>query len=101
MRATEAFVVGAITGAVVAWVWGRQIEAYVGEQTRGVRRRAADGIRAVDEKAGELLDRGGDSLRRAEGFLQDTKEHVSDALRVGQDAIRPAAASADRGEPTA
>jgi hypothetical protein len=101
MRATEAFVAGTITGAVVAWLWGHRIEAYVGEQTRGVRTRAADGIRAVDEKAGEMLDRGGDSLRRAEGFLKDTREHVSDALRVGQDAIRPAAASADRGEPTA
>ena len=101
MRATEAFVVGAIAGAVVAWVWGRRIEAYVGEQTRGARTRAADGIRAVDEKAGELLDRGGDSLRRAEGFLLDTKAQVSDALRVGQNAIRPVPASADRGEPTA
>jgi hypothetical protein len=47
-------------------------------------------MRAVDEKAGQVLDRGGHSLRRAEGFLQDTKEHVSEALRAGQEAIRPA-----------
>jgi hypothetical protein len=90
MRTSEVFVLGTITGAVVTWVWGRRIEGYLGDHTRDVRTRAADGIRAVDQKAGQLLDRGGDSLRRAEGFLQDTKEQVSDALRVGQDAIRPA-----------
>jgi len=84
------FVLGTIAGAIAVWLWGREIEGYVGEQTRGVRARAAEGIRAVDEKAGQVLDRGGDSLRRAEGFLQDTKEHVSEALRAGQEAIRPA-----------
>jgi hypothetical protein len=90
MRTSEAFVLGMTTGAVVAWLWGREIEGYVREQTRGVRARAAEGMRAVDEKAGQVLDHGGHSLRRAEGFLQDTKEHVSDALRAGQEAIRPA-----------
>ena len=90
MRTSEAFVLGMIAGAVVAWRWGREIEGYVGEQTRGVRARVAEGMRAVDEKAGQVLDRGGHSLRRAEGFLQDTKEHVSETLRAGQEAIRPA-----------
>jgi hypothetical protein len=37
-----------------------------------------------------LLDHGGNSLRRAEDLLQDTKEHVSEVLRAGQEAIRPA-----------
>jgi hypothetical protein len=90
MRISEVFVFGMITGAVVTWLWGREIEGYVGQQTRGVRARVADGMQAVDEKAGQVLDRGGDSLRRAEGFLQDTKEHVSETLRAGQEAIRPA-----------
>ena len=90
MRTSEAFVLGALTGAVVMWLWGREIEDYVGEKTRGVRAKAAEGIRAVDRKTGEVLDRGGSSLRRAEDFLQDTKEHVSEALRAGQEAIRPA-----------
>jgi hypothetical protein len=89
MRTSETFVLGMITGAVVAWFWGRDIQGYVGEKTRGVRARAAEGMRAVDEKAGQVLDRGGHSLRRAEGFLQDTKEHVSEALRAGQEAINP------------
>jgi hypothetical protein len=35
-----------------------------------------------------VLDRGGEALRRVDGFLQDTREHVSEALRAGQEAIR-------------
>ena len=89
MRTGKAFVLGTITGAVVGWLWGKKIDGYVRAQTRGVRARAAEGMRAVDEKAGEVLDRGGRSLRRAEGFLQDTKDQVSEALRAGQEAVRP------------
>jgi hypothetical protein len=40
-----------------------------------------------------VLDRGGDALRRADEFLQDTKQHVSEALQAGAEAIRPAAAT--------
>jgi hypothetical protein len=93
MRTSEMFVLGAITGAVITWVWGREIEEYVGEKTRGVRAKAAEGMRAVEETTGKVLDASGSSLRRAEEFLQDTKGHVSGALRAGQDAIRPAPAS--------
>ena len=90
MRTSGAFVLGAITGAVVVWVWGKEIEDYLQEKTRGVRTKAAAGLRAVEEGTGKVLDRGGEALRRAEGILQDTKEHVSEALQSGQDAIRPA-----------
>ena len=93
MRTREAFVLGAIMGAAVVWLWGREMEEYVEERTRGVRTKAAEGVRAVEETAGRVLDRGGDVLRRADEFLQDTKEHVSEALRAGEEAIRPAAAS--------
>jgi gas vesicle protein len=93
MRTREAFVLGAIMGAAVVWLWGREMEEYVKERTRGVRTKAAEGVRAVEETAGRVLDRGGDALRRADEFLQDTKEHVSEALRAGEEAIRPAAAS--------
>jgi hypothetical protein len=95
MRTSEAFVLGTIMGGVAAWLWGREIEGYVGERTRGVRARAADAMRAVEEKTGQVLDGGGNSLRRAEGVLQDTKERVSTALRAGQDAIRPAPTTRD------
>ena len=53
----------------------------------------AERVRAVEEKAGQMLDRGGDALRRAEDFLQDTKAHVSEALQAGEDAVRPAPAA--------
>ena len=72
MRTSKVFVLGAIIGATVVWLWGRQMEEYVKEKTRGVRTKAADGGRA---------------------FLQDTKAHVSGALRAGQQAIRPAPAA--------
>jgi hypothetical protein len=90
MRTSEAFVLGMFTGAVVVWLWRREIEGYVAERTRGVRARVVEGMRVVDEKAGQVLDSGGRSLRRAEGLLQDTKEQVSEALRAGQEVIRPA-----------
>jgi gas vesicle protein len=92
MRTSEAFVLGAIMGAAVAWLWGRQMEEYVQEKTRGVRTKAAEGVRAVEETTGKVLDRGGEALRRADEFLQDTKGQVSEALRAGQEASRPAPA---------
>jgi ABC-type dipeptide/oligopeptide/nickel transport system ATPase component len=90
MRTSEAFVLGAIMGAAVVWLWGRQMEEYVAEKTRGVRTKAAEGVRTVEEATGKVLDRGGEALRRADEFLQDTKGQVSEALRAGQEAIRPA-----------
>ena len=89
MRASGVFALGAIMGAAVVWLWGRQMEQYVEDKTRLVRMRAAEGVRAVEEKAGQVLDRGADALHRADDFLQDTKEHVSEALRAGHEAIRP------------
>ena len=77
----------------MVWLWGRDIEEYVEEKTRGLRTKAEEGLRAVEEKAGKVLNRGGAALHRADDFLQDTKEHVSEALRAGQEAIHPAPAA--------
>ena len=77
MRTSWAFVGGAILGAAVMWLWGGKVVEY------------------VEETAGKVLDRGGDALRRADDVLQDTREHVSEALRAGQEAIRPAPAAAN------
>ena len=93
MRTSGVFVVGVIVGAAVVWLWGRQIEAYVEEKTRGARTKAAEGVRAVEETAEKVLDRGGEALRRVDGFLQDTREQVGEALRAGREAIRPAPAA--------
>jgi hypothetical protein len=89
MRTIDAFILGTIMGGVAVWLWGKDIQGYVGEKTRGVRAKAADAMQAVEERTGQVLDGSGSSLRRAEGVLQDTKERVSAALRAGQDAIRP------------
>jgi hypothetical protein len=93
MRTSGMFVVGAIFGAAAVWLWGRGLEEYVEEKTRGVRTKAAEGVRAVEEKSAKMLDRSGHALRRADEFLQDTKEHVSEVLRAGEEAIRPAPAA--------
>ena len=89
MRTSDAFILGAITGAAIVWFWRREIEDYARDKTRGVRTQAADGLRTVEEGTRKVLDRGGDALRRAEEVLQETKAQVGDALRSGQDAIRP------------
>jgi hypothetical protein len=90
MRTGKLFVLGAIMGAAVVWLWGREMGEYVETTARGVGTKAAEGVRAVEEKAGKMLDRGGDVLRRADEFVHETKEHVGEVLRAGKDAIRPA-----------
>jgi hypothetical protein len=89
MRSIEGFILGAITGATIVWFWRREIEDYAHDKTRGVRTQAANSLQAVADVTGKVLDRGADALRHAEEFVQDTKEQVGDALRSGQDAIRP------------
>jgi hypothetical protein len=90
MRSSRVVLLGAIMGAAAVWLWRRDVEAYVAEKTRGLRTTVAYGGRAVEETAGQVLDRGGEALRRADDFLQDTKAQVSAALRAGEEAIRPA-----------
>ena len=43
------FVAGAIAGAVVVWMWGKEIGSFLGEQVRGARTQAADAIGAVED----------------------------------------------------
>ena len=93
MRTSRVFVLGAVVGAAAVWLWGRDMEEYVEGRTRGVRAKAAEGLRVVEEKAERVLDRGEHALRRADEFLQDTRAHVSETLRAGEEAIRPAPAS--------
>ena len=95
MRTSDGFILGAITGAAIVWFWRREIEDYARDKTRGVRTRAVEGLQAVADGTGKVLDRGGDALRRAEAVLEDTKEQVGAALRTGQDAIRPAPSTRD------
>ena len=75
MRTGEAFILGTIAGAVVVGLWGRGLGAYAAESTRELRAKAAEGVRAVEEKAGSVGQR------------------VGGALRAAQKAIRPARAT--------
>jgi hypothetical protein len=43
----------------------------------------------------KVLDRGGEALRRADGFLEDMKAHVSEALWAGQATMRLAPAAGE------
>lgn len=70
MSTSRTFVLGAIVGAAVVWLWGRPMEGFVEERTRGVRAKAAEGVRAIEETATKMLDRGGNALRRADELLQ-------------------------------
>jgi hypothetical protein len=88
MRTGGVFVLGAIMGAAVMWLWGREIEGYVAETSRGVRTKVAGGVRTATETAGKVLDCGGEARRRVSAFVQDTKEDVSEAFRAGQEAMR-------------
>jgi gas vesicle protein len=90
MRAMHAFVWGAITGGLVVWLWGEEIRDSVGERTRGVRIKAARGLRTVEEKTGDVLERSASALHRAGEFVDETKGQVREALRAGEEAIRPA-----------
>ena len=93
MRTGEAFILGTITGAVVVWLWRRELEAYAVDGTREMRAKAAEGMRTVEESAASVIDRGGTSLRRAEQLLHGTKKRVGAALRAAQSAIRPSPAT--------
>jgi len=49
MRAADVFTAGMIAGAVVVWLWGKEIQDFLGAKTREVRTQAADAIGAVED----------------------------------------------------
>jgi hypothetical protein len=69
------FIFGALVGGLAVWYWGEEIRDYAENRTKGVRRSAANMIRAVGKKAEDVLDA--------------TKDQVSAVSTSGQDAIRP------------
>ena len=48
MRRDEVFLLGAVAGAVVVWLWGPKLEDRIERKTRRVRAKAAERIRAVE-----------------------------------------------------
>jgi hypothetical protein len=49
MRGPEVFTAGAIAGAVLVWLWGNEIQDFLGAKTREVRTQGADAIGAVED----------------------------------------------------
>jgi hypothetical protein len=49
MRTSDVFTAGMIAGAVFVWLWGKQIQDFIGAKTRKVRTQAADAIGAVED----------------------------------------------------
>jgi hypothetical protein len=93
----RSFLLGAVTGAVIAVVWRDEILAFLRHQTRDVRTRAADRLQAVEETTDQLLDRAARPLQRAEAMLEGAKAKIGANLRAGQDAIRPESPQDERG----
>jgi paraquat-inducible protein B len=46
MRTSEVFILGTVAGAVVTWLWGREIQGSLRGKTRELRAKAAEGLRA-------------------------------------------------------
>jgi hypothetical protein len=76
------FVLGAIVGAVVVWVWSEEIRRFTNTKGRSARLVAADTLQSVQSVAEEMFD--------------SVKGQVTSTLQAGQDAIRPARVSRDR-----
>lgn len=91
----RSFILGAVVGGLVVWRWRSQIQDYLVDATRGVRRTAADRLQSVQATAERVIDRTARPLRLAESALDQAKTQVRDTLRAGEDAIRPASGPRD------
>jgi hypothetical protein len=52
----KSFLVGAIAGGAIMWVWGDRIRDAIDETTSGVRARAAEGLDGVAETLHSVAD---------------------------------------------
>ena len=69
MGSSRIWVLGALLGAAVVWLWGREMKEYLAEKTRAVRTKTAEGVRGIQEEAEKVLDRGGDALHPGRRLL--------------------------------
>jgi hypothetical protein len=85
----RSFLAGAVTGGVIVWFFRDDIQAFLDEQARVARQRAADRLHAVEETADRAFDRAAAPIRRAEELLDQGRAQVSDTLRAAEQKIRP------------
>ncbi|MGH7385930.1 MAG: hypothetical protein ACREKG_12205 [Candidatus Rokuibacteriota bacterium] len=77
------FVLGAIVGGIAVWVWGEELRRMVDTKGRSARLAAADTLQSVQSTA--------------EGLFDTARDQVTSTLQAGQDVIRPARMTRDRG----
>ena len=91
MRSYEAFILGAITGGVAVWVWGKEITGYLQEQTRGVRTQAAERSTRSKRARSSCSTAAGMPCGAPRRFCRTPRQHVRETLqhRAGRDSPRP------------
>ena len=47
MRTADVFLAGAVAGALAAWMWGEELQTFLGTKTREARAQTADAIETV------------------------------------------------------
>lgn len=47
MRSADAFFAGAVAGAVAVWLWGDELQRFIGARARDAREQTADAIEAL------------------------------------------------------
>src|ERR1041385_3636056 len=92
------FILGAIVGGVMMYLWGEQITEYLETNTRELRSKGADTLRQAGARGAGTLKQAGEMMQSASGKL-------SDRLAVGQEAVRSTFADArssdrERSRPT-
>jgi hypothetical protein len=85
----RSFLAGAVTGGVIVWFFRDDIQAFLDEQARQARQRAADRLHDVGDTAERAFDRAAAPIRRAEELLDQGKVQVTDTLRAAEQKIRP------------
>ena len=68
-------IIGAIIGGAAVWYWRGDIAGKLDEETRKLRRKAADTLDAME--------------KQTEVFLDKAKPQITSTLRAGKEAIRP------------
>jgi hypothetical protein len=77
------FLLGAVVGGIASYYWRENIRHYMSEGLPDLRKRAADGLGTLGN--------------RASGALDQARSRIDTAVRTGQERLRPSCTAA--GEP--
>jgi hypothetical protein len=79
------FILGAVAGGLAGYYWRDNIRDYMFDRVPGVRKRAAEGLGTLGDRASGALDR--------------ARSRIDTAVRTGQERLRPGGTTA-ASEPT-